>query len=195
MKHMTPETATQKSDVVIDVRLAVENAPSYPALAEATRKLASLNTVAGDEQETIDKLTKQQEAGADDKTERVRALLDGKSIAADTTTKESLAAAHRRLGVAREAIAIQARIVQDLQVKHGGEVNAAIRKLRQPLVSRMTSALKELRSANADEAEIGTALARHGIRGGDNIIFVPVSSFSAHDEQWYRAMRALNYSV
>jgi hypothetical protein len=194
MQTKTTTAKADKMDVELEVQFAVRNAPSYEALAEATKKLDGLSTAAGDEQEAIDWLTKQQESGADDKTERARALLDGKAVA-DTAIKESIASAHRRLGVVKEAIAIQSRIVLDLQVRHGGEVIAAIRKFRQPLVSRIAVALKELRAAAADDAHIVTALAQHGIRGGDNIVFVPVSGFSAGDEQWLRQMRAMGYSV
>jgi hypothetical protein len=190
----TSAVADKKNDVMLEVQLAACNAPSYEALNRATDKLASLNTVAGDEQEIIDRLAKQQESGADDKAERARALLDGKAVA-DTAIKETIAAAYRRLGVVKEAIAIQTRVVQVLQAQHGGEVNTAIKKSRQPLVSRMAAALKELRAAAADDAEIVTALAKHGIRGGDSIVFIPVSAYSAQDEQWLRGMRAMNYTV
>jgi hypothetical protein len=99
------------------------------------------------------------------------------------------------LRVVTEAIQLQTRVVRDLENQLSCEVNAALKKFRQPLVSRMADALRELRAVDAENAQIGSELSKHHVNCGDNIAFVPVSYESAFDARWFAGVKQQGYVV
>jgi len=190
----TSAVADKKNDLVQEVKLAVEGAPSHARLIAAKTKLEELRAKANGESGEIDRLAGELAKGKQNATERAKELLAGRPVA-DTAISDSIKAAQRRLEVIQEAVSLQTRTVRELENALSSEVNASLKKVRQPIVSRMASALKELRAAAAEDAEIGKALAPYRVGGGDSIAFVPVSAASAWDTQWFNAMKAQGYTA
>jgi len=195
MKNQTTSAlADKKLDVAQEVKQAIESAPSYAPLTAARTKLEGLRAKASGESETIDRLAGELAKGQQDVNARAKDLLAGRPVA-DTAISDSLQAARRRLEVLQSAIQLQTRTVRELETALSGEANATLKKLRQPIASRMAAALRELRAAAAEDAAIGTAVGQYRVNGGDQIAFVPVSAESAWDTQWLNSMRAQGYTV
>jgi hypothetical protein len=189
----TTKNTTTATDLASEAKRAIETSPSYGPLKTAKEKLDDMTRKADHETEEVGRLVDERASGKSDTSERATDLLEGKAIA-DKSIDESLHAARRRLVIIREALAIQTRKVRDLEVKLSGEANAALRKLRQPLVDRMATALKELRAAAQEDGQICSELSRHRIIGGDRISFSPVGEM-AFDLRWKNGVEAQGYTV
>jgi hypothetical protein len=192
MTKSTPAPA-EKMSLAQEVKRAIETAPSCAAIVAAKAKLEDLRGKMSRENEEIARLNKEHAAGKHTTLERAKDLLDGKEFSGEALIA-SIRQAHRRVEVINEAIAMQARICSELVGKLSGEVNAALKSTRQPLVTRMAAALRELRTAAAEDALIVSELNRNRVFAGDNIAFIPVSQ-SQYDVQWFAGVKAQGYAV
>jgi hypothetical protein len=192
----TTNNTPTATDLAAEVKRAIETAPSHAPLIAAKAKLEDLTAKANREAEEIERLSKEFAAGKDDTAEHAKDLLAGKEIS-ERRIKDAIQSAHRRAEVIREAINIQTRDVRELEGKLSSEVYSTLKKVRQPLVTRIAEALKVLRAAATEEANITRALNEARVfRAGfdDGVAFAPCGS-SAFDQQWMSARKAQGYAV
>jgi hypothetical protein len=190
IKNTTIATATA-TDLAQEAKNAVETSPSYSLLIAAKAKEVEFFSKANSELEEIERLNVA--SRTQNLTKDAKDMLAGKPVV-DKATGELIQAAHRRLVIVREAISIQTGKVRELENQLSGEVNAALKKTRAPIVARMADALMVLREAHADNTLIAAELNKYRVITADNIAFVPVSQ-AQYDTAWLDGVKAQGYTV
>jgi hypothetical protein len=183
-------------DVTSEVRRVLQVAPSRGPLATAKQKAAELGAKRDTAAAEIAELAKDQDAGRDLPASRAKDLLAGKEVL-DTKMSDATWAARRRLAVIEEAMGIQARTIRELRERLSREVNLALRPIRQPLVTRIAAALKELRLAATEETLVLETLTGDEVDMGfiDRLTFAPVGSDCAFDAGWLNGRKFEGYEV
>lgn len=183
----------EKMTMAQEVQRAVETAPSCAPLAAARTKLQGLTDQINAEHTEIERLRAVHAAGNDTAHSRAKDLLAGKGMA-DEAVAESIRAALRRVDVLKAAVTMHTGTVRQLEGNLSGEVNASLKKARQPLVTRTAAALRELRAVVAEDALIGSELNRYRVPTSDSIEFAPVSQMQ-YDVRWFAGIKAQGYTV
>lgn len=191
------KTETEKPiDIMAEVQSSL-NSPTRAALSTAMAKSDELRSKASATREEVDRLGKElAAAGKTDQTTKAKALLAGLPIS-DTTLRESLFAAQRRLAVIGEAQGIQERTIRQLRCAFSEEVNAALRTKRAVLVNRIATALHQLRAATIEDGQVRQALSRGGVdlMFCDDLAFMPMSAGVTPEDVWFAARRGEKYTV
>jgi hypothetical protein len=196
MKTTIEKETEAKTDIVAAVQDAIVAAPSRAAFLSAHEKLADLGSERNKAEEETKQLVKDRESGKDAPSAHARGLLAGLKPS-DASIEESLGRARRRLAVIQEAEVMQNRILRELRNKMSSEVNLELRKARQPLVASMAAALRELRTAVDEDAQVRAALTAGGVDLSwiDLLVFVPVSVDCDYSKGWKEARIAQGYAV
>ena len=190
------KTTEQQIDMTAEVERAAKAAPSRAGFLATHEKSNELTSERTKETEDINRLVKERDAGKDTASSRAADLLAGKKPS-DSTIEEELGRARRRLAVINEALAMQSRTVQGLRTKMSEEINLALRQVRQPLVTRMAGALRELRAAADEDVQLRGVLAKVGmdLTYMDCLVFAPVSGETGFDDGWLDGRRVEGYQV
>jgi hypothetical protein len=167
---------TKQTNILDDVRRAIEAAPSRAALVAAAKKSAELGAKRTETEAEIIRLNRELNAGKDEPTARAAELLAGKQLS-DNPLSQDLGAARRRLATLVQAIAVHQRIVQDLRMKATAEANLSLRPVRQIRVTRMSTALADLLAAVVEDAAVRAEFQKFGLdaASADVLAFAAVS--------------------
>jgi hypothetical protein len=191
------KTETEKPiDIMAEIQVTL-NSPARAALSAAMAQSDELRRKAKATREEVDRLGKELgAAGQADQTAKAKALLAGLPIS-DTTLRDSLFAAQRRLAVIVEAQGIQERTIRQLRCTFSEEVNAALRTKRAVLVNRIATALHQLRAATIEDGQVREALSLAGVdlMWVDDLAFMPMSACVTPEDIWFAARRGEGYTV
>jgi hypothetical protein len=193
-KNTTTATAP---DMATGVKNAIEAAPSRTLLITAKAKLDDLNTKANAELEGMQRL--REHTGKNSPSERVSSALEGKPIA-DQATDALIDSATIRWQTYKSAAEVQTIAVRKLEAVLYNEVNASVKRLRQPVVDRVANALAELRKAAAEDAAISAEMSRNGVNGpsgtgATGVTQSPVMRSVHVEKGWLDTMRQEGYNV
>jgi hypothetical protein len=188
---------TEQPTMAMEVRRAIESAPSRDAYKAAVAKINELADKQAKTKAEIVDLYGDKAAGKDHPGSLAQVLLKGGDVPDSSGINEAINAAQRRLRVIDEALSIQSREVLAARARYSSEVNISLRRIRSGIVERTASALKEIRQAYECDAAILPLLSAAGINAQeiDNVSFFPVCGDSASDLAWLSGRRAEGFAV
>jgi hypothetical protein len=188
---------TTQTDILNEVRRAIDAAPSRPALIAAEKKMAELGAARAETEAKITRLNRELRAGKDEPTSRAAELLEGKQLSNNPLSMD-LGAARRQLATLAQAIAMHQRIVQNLRSQATVEVNLSLRPVRQIRVTQMSAALAELLAAVVEDATVRAEFQKFGLNAAeaDVLAFAAVSGErDDYAELWRSARIAQGYTL
>lgn len=190
----TPSTSTVQDG--FQVQRIIEAVPSRHPLLSATCKLATLVAQRAETVKEIDRLSKEEASGKDQPAARAEVLLSGGELSSETVG-DALRDARRKLAVINEAESMLRRTIRELTVKFSQEVNVALKSARQVLVSRMATAIQDLRAAASEDARLREELGKGGVdlTHVDSLTFLPIGGGCDFSLGWEASRKAEGYTV